>query len=165
MIRIRSLTPDDWTRAAEIYAAGIASGNATFETEVPEWDAWDSSHMTRCRLIAQMGEEVAGWAALSPVSSRCVYAGVAEVSVYVDPAFAGRGVGTRLLTELIERSEADGIWTLRAGVFPANTASLRLHEKCGFRVLGTQERIGRMPDGRWRDVVAMERRSRVVGWP
>jgi L-amino acid N-acyltransferase YncA len=157
-LRVRAMTPDDWPRVRAIYEAGIATGNATFETEPPAWEAWDSGHLAAPRLVASRGDDVIGWAALSPVSDRCVYQGVAEVSVYVDPAVARRGVGKAVLTALVVQSEAAGIWTLQTGIFPENTASLALHQGCGFRVVGRREKIGQMGD-RWRDVVFLERRS------
>jgi phosphinothricin acetyltransferase len=155
---------EDWPAVARIYRAGIQSGNATFESEVPSWERWRSTRLAEPCLVARdVRGETIGWAALTPASSRAVYAGVAEVSIYVDPEHAGRGVGSALLAALIDASEAAGIWTLRAGIFPENIASIALHERAGFRLVGTHERIGRMPDGRWRDVVQYERRSGVVG--
>jgi len=145
-----------------IYLEGIATGNATFETSAPEWEKWDAAHLATCRLVAQMNGQVSGWAALSAVSSRCVYAGVAEVSVYVADAARGQGVGLRLLSALVECSEGHGIWTLQAGIFPENEASVRLHERCGFRIMGRRERLGQLK-GTWRDVLLMERRSKAVG--
>lgn len=154
----RVMRPEDWEGVSRIYAEGIATGNATFETEVPSWEAWDAAHMKELRLVAVEGDEVIGWAALSPVSGRCVYAGVAEGSVYVAEAAQRRGVGRALLDELIRRSEDAGIWTIEAGIFPENAASLALHERAGFRVVGTRRRLGRHR-GAWRDVVFLERRS------
>ncbi len=145
-----------------IYREGIATGNATFETDVPEWAAWDKNHLPDCRIVARLKEQVVGWAALSPVSSRCIYAGVAEVSVYVAASARGLGAGKVLLRALIEESERAGIWTLQAGIFPENRASIALHKSCGFRELGYRERIGQL-NGVWRDVVLLERRSMVVG--
>jgi len=162
MIQLRPMQAGDWPAVSRIYAAGIATGHATFETDVPSWEVWDQSHLPEARLVAESAGEVRGWAALTPVSGRCVYAGVGEVSVYVDPAFGGAGLGTRLLAALVAASEAAGLWTLQAGIFPENRASIRIHEKCGFRVLGTRERLGQM-NGVWRDVTVMERRSDVVG--
>lgn len=159
---IRLLEPSDWPRVREIYREGIASGDATFEAEVPGWEEWDREHLQSCRLVVEVGGRVEGWAALSPVSDRCVYGGVGEVSVYVADEAGGRGLGTRLLAALVRASEEEGYWTLQAGIFPENQASMRIHEKCGFRTVGVRERLGRM-DGRWRDVVLMERRSDVVG--
>lgn len=159
---IEAMTVGDWPSVKTIYEEGIATKNATFETEAPTWEAWDKGHRADCRLIAKLDDVVVGWAALSPVSGRCVYAGVAEVSVYVGAAARGKGVGKALLKQLVEDSEAAGIWTLQAGIFPENTASIALHEDCGFRVLGRREKLGAM-DGVWRDVVLMERRSPVVG--
>ncbi len=161
-IAIRPLSPADWLPVRAIYLEGIATGNATFEREAPEWEAWSAAHAGECRLVASIEGEIAGWAALSPVSSRYVYAGVAEVSVYVAAAVRGKGAGTALLSALIGASEAFGIWTLQSGIFPENTASIALFTKAGFRVVGHRERIGRM-DGRWRDTLLLERRSSVAG--
>ncbi len=165
-VHIRDLASDDWPAVARIYAAGLATGHATFETEVPDWDEWDGAHLPDCRIVAasvdRPGKDgLLGWAALTPVSGRCVYAGVAEVSVYVDPEAQGRGVGTALLADLVSRSEVAGLWTLQAGIFKENAASIRIHEKCGFRLLGIRERLGRM-NGVWRDVAFLERRSPVI---
>ena len=159
-VEIRELRVEDWPEVAAIYEEGIATGDATFETRVPTWDAWDATHGGH-RLVAEADGVVAGWAALSPVSERCCYRGVAEVSVYVATRARGRGVGRGLLDELVARSEADGIWTLQAGIFPENKASLRLHLGCGFRLVGVRERIGEL-SGVWRDVLSLERRSEVV---
>lgn len=159
---IASLGPGDWDDVARIYAEGIATRLATFETEVPSWQAWDRAHLPGHRFMAREDGRAAGWAALAPVSSRCVYAGVAEVSVYVAAAARGRGVGTALLSALVASSETGGVWTLEAGILPENEASVRMHERCGFRVVGRRERLGRM-DGEWRDVLLLERRSRVAG--
>jgi len=161
-IQIAPMTPASWPEVARIYEAGIATKNATFETKAPEWNAWDSAHRKDGRLVAIIDEQIVGWCSLSNISSRCVYAGVAEVSIYIDPAFQGRGVGSKLMEELIKESEANGIWTLQAGIFPENLGSLGLHQKYGFRVVGVKERIGRM-DGVWRDETVLERRSGVVG--
>ena len=160
-LTVDALTADDWPAVSAIYAEGIETRNATFETTVPSWEAWAHAHMGKPALVGRLGAEDVGWAALSPVSDRPVYAGVAEVSIYVGLAWRGRGVGRTLLTALIERADAAGIWTLQAGVFPENAASLLLHESCGFRVVGVRERIGAM-DGVWRDVVLLERRSEEV---
>jgi phosphinothricin acetyltransferase len=151
-----------WQAVRAIYEEGIATGDATFERSAPPWPAWDTAHLPFARLVAEDGDAVLGWAALSRVSDRCAYAGVAEVSVYVKGAARRRGVGAALLEALVRESEANGIWTLTAGIFPENTASVRLHERAGFRVVGTRERIGKL-DGRWRDALILERRSRVVG--
>lgn len=158
---IRELVPTDWPDVAAIYAEGIATGDATFETELPSYELWDAAH-TELRLVAADELGIAGWAATSAVSDRCCYAGVAEVSVYVAARARGRGIGRALLAELAERSERAGTWTLQAGIFPENTASLRLHEACGFRVVGRRERLGEL-NGRWRDVLLLERRSQEVG--
>lgn len=152
----------DWKLVRTIFQEGIASGNATFETEAPAWDKWDSSHLADGRFVARVGHGVLGWAALSPVSSRCVYAGVAEVSIYVGLQYAGQGIGRDLLAVLVAWSEQHGIWTLQAGIFPENEASLALHKRCGFREVGRRERLGQMR-GVWRDVILLERRSKVVG--
>jgi phosphinothricin acetyltransferase len=161
-IDLAPMAAGDWPDVRAIYLEGIATGNATFERSAPEWDAWDAAHLKPSRLVAREGSRVLGWAALSPVSGRCVYAGVAEVSVYVAERSRGRGVGFLLLSELVRASERNGIWTLQAGVFPENQASIAIHRKAGFRIVGNRERLGSM-DGRWRDVVLMERRSAVTG--
>jgi len=157
------MTADDWPEVWAIYAQGIATGLATFETEVPEWEEWNAAHMESCRLVAKTDGAIVGWAALSVVSGRCVYGGVAEVSVYVAETARGQGIGKTLLTALVIESEKAGVWTLQAGVFPENVASIALHKSCGFREIGYRERIGQMHDGVWRDVVLMERRSEIVG--
>ena len=161
-ILIEEMKAESWPSVQRIYNSGIATKNATFQTEAPEWEAWDESHRKDCRLIAIIDEQIVGWAALSNVSGRCVYAGVAEVSIYIDANFRGRGVGDQLMAQLISESERCGIWTLQAGIFPENKGSIALHLKHGFRVLGTRERIGKM-DNQWRDTVLLERRSNVVG--
>ncbi|MGE5180027.1 MAG: N-acetyltransferase family protein [Bacteroidota bacterium] len=159
---VEPMRAEDWPEVSRIYAEGIATGNATFETDLPTWAAWDAAHRRDCRLVVRDGNGLLGWAALSPVSGRCVYGGVAEVSVYVDDAARGRGAGKALLAALIEESERGGIWTLQAGIFPENEASLRLHRAAGFRDVGRRERIGRLNDV-WRDVLLLERRSGRVG--
>lgn len=151
------MLPEHWDTVAWIYAQGIATGHATFETEVPAWEAWDAAHLPKLRLVALLDDRVVGWSALSPVSGRCVYDGVVEESVYVAEEARGQGVGKALLEELIARSELAGIWTIQTGIFPENTASLALHERVGFRVVGIRERIGQH-HGVWRDVVFLERR-------
>jgi L-amino acid N-acyltransferase YncA len=168
-VSIGEMTAEDWGAVRAIYLEGIATGNATFEKSAPEWEKWDADHVKSCRLVGrslstsvQGRPEILGWAALSPVSGRCVYAGVAEVSVYVAERARGRKIGASLLAALVEASEREGIWTLQAGIFPENVASITLHERAGFRIVGKRERIGCM-DGRWRDVVLMERRSAVTG--
>ena len=153
------MAPGDWATVASIYREGLEAG--TFETEVPTWEAWDESHLASPRLVARVDANVVGWAALAPVSRRAVYRGVAEDSIYVARSARGAGVGRALLAELVRGADRDGIWTIQAGCFPENTASIRLHESCGFRIVGTRERIGKR-DGVWRDVVLLERRSPVV---
>jgi L-amino acid N-acyltransferase YncA len=163
--RIETMKDDDWAQVRAIYLEGIATGDATFETGAPSWEKWNTGHLRECRLVARSGsssERVIGWAALSRVSDRCVYAGVAEVSVYVGEKGRGRGTGRALLEALVEASEKRGIWTLQAGVFPENIASVRLHLKCGFREVGRRERLGKR-NGAWRDVLLLERRSESVG--
>jgi phosphinothricin acetyltransferase len=159
---LEPLLAEHWPEVRAIYEEGLAGGHASFETTAPEWPEWDAAHLRHSRLVARDGEAVLGWAALSPVSPRAVYAGVAEVSVYVLERARGRGIGRRLLEELIVSSEAAGIWTLQASIFPENEASVRLHEACGFRFLGRRERVARH-HGAWRDTVLYERRSRTVG--
>jgi L-amino acid N-acyltransferase YncA len=159
---IRPMAQEDWPAVRAIYLEGIATSNATFETEAPQWESWDAAHSAVCRLVAETADAVLGFAALSPVSARTVYAGVAEVSVYVSAQARGAGVGGALLRELVRASEAAGFWTLQAGIFPENLASLSLHQRCGFRVLGVRQRVGCL-SGRWRDVVLLERRSATAG--
>jgi L-amino acid N-acyltransferase YncA len=161
-IIISNMTPDHWNAVADIYKQGIATGMATFEKDVPSWDTWDTNHLQTCRFIARSGDEVIGWAALSAVSSRCVYGGVAEVSVYVSASHRGRRVGEMLLRELIDQSEKLGYWTLQSGIFPENKKSIALHQKTGFRIIGFREKIGQL-DGVWKDNVLMERRSKKEG--
>jgi len=161
-LEIVSLAPQDWSAVRAIYLEGIATGNSTFEKSAPEWDTWDRDHLPTCRLAARCGDEIVGWAALGPVSRRTVYAGVAEVSIYVAARARGQGFGMAILSAIVKASESAGIWTLQGGVFPENTASLALLRKAGFRVVGKRERLGCM-DGRWRDVMLLERRSRVAG--
>lgn len=161
-ISVGAMEADDWDAVRAIYQEGIATGNATFEKSVPEWKKWDKEHLRACRLVARAGREVLGWAALTPVSGRCVYAGVAEVSVYVAGRARGRGIGLALLSALVSASEREGLWTLQAGIFPENAASIELHKRAGFRIVGTRERLDCL-DGRWRDVVLMERRSATAG--
>ncbi len=155
---IRLMSDDDWPDVARVYAEGIQTGEATFETSVPTWEDWNASHLTQCRFVADVGDGVDGWAALSPVSSRHVYRGVAEVSVYVGERSRGLGLGPELLATLVADSESEGFWTLQAAIFPENDVSVRLHEQQGFRVVGRRERLGQR-EGTWRDVVLMERRS------
>jgi L-amino acid N-acyltransferase YncA len=150
--------PRDWPHVAAIYAAGIATRNATFETEVPTFAEWDAAHLPDHRFVATDVDTIVGWVALTGYSDRCCYEGVADLSVYVDPVAQGRGIGCALLERVVASAGEAGIWTLQAGVFPENEASLALHRRCGFRVVGTRERIGRL-DGVWRDVVLLERRS------
>jgi L-amino acid N-acyltransferase YncA len=157
-IRIRAMEHSDWPEVREIYAAGIAAGNATFETRPPEWDSWDAGHRPDLRFVALEGDAVVGWAAAGPVSDRCCYSGVAEHSVYVRPDQQGKGIGRLLLNALIEAAESSGFWTIQSGIFPENRASLALHRACGFRVVGLRERLGQL-DGAWRDVYLLERRS------
>lgn len=161
-MNIEQLSEKHYPAVKEIYLQGIATGHATFQTSAPEWEEWNRDHLPNCRMVAMEDETVLGWAALSPVSGRCVYAGVAEVSVYVSADARGKGVGKLLLRELIAASEQQNIWTLQAGIFPENTASLHIHQCNGFRKVGYREKIGKL-DGRWRDTVLMERRSAVTG--
>lgn len=166
------MQPHDWSAVREIYGEGIATGNATFETELPSWEKWDAGHRKDCRLVAVDAADtsanvngrstILGWAALSPVSGRHVYRGVAEVSVYVAANTRGRGVGKALLSALIRESEAVGIWTLQAGIFPENTASITLHKSCGFYEVGVRRHIGKL-GSTWRDVLLLERRSTIAG--
>lgn len=159
---IELLIPDHWPQVRSIYEQGIATGNATFQASAPDWEEWDASHAKSSRIVALENNAVLGWAALTPVSGRCVYAGVGEVSVYVSPSAQGKGVGKALLQRLVSESEKAGYWTLQAGIFPENKASLKIHEDAGFKVLGVREKIGKM-NGVWRDTVFLERRSQTVG--
>lgn len=161
-LSIEPMKPVDWDAVRAIYLEGIATGDATFEQSAPDWGQWDAGHLACCRLVARSHCAVVGWAALSPVSRRAVYRGVAEVSVYVAACARRQGVGIALLSNLVAASEQEGIWTLQAGIFPENIASVDLHKRAGFRVVGIRERLGAM-DGRWRDVVLLERRSALVG--
>ncbi|HJQ75226.1 MAG TPA: GNAT family N-acetyltransferase [Gaiellaceae bacterium] len=160
-VSLRELRPDDWPAVRAIYAEGIRSGHATFETETPSWEVWEAAH-PELRLVAERDGAIVGWAALSPVSARRCYRGVGEVSLYVAEEARGAGLGRVLLERLVALSEAAGYWTLTAGVFPENEASLRLHTACGFRQVGVRERLGEL-GGVWRDVVLLERRSTLVG--
>ena len=160
---ISPLEPGDWERVAAIYREGIETGDATFEAAAPTWERWDAAHLATGRLVARVEGRIAGWVALTPVSGRCVYSGVAELSVFVAAAARGKGVGRALLSAVIGAAERAGIWTLQSGTFPENAASLALQKACGFREVGRRERLGKMPDGRWRDVILLERRSTVAG--
>jgi phosphinothricin acetyltransferase len=162
LITISEMTADDFPAVQAIYAAGIETGQATFETEVPDWERWDTAHLSAARLVARDGAEIVGWAALSPVSGRIVYSGVAEVSVYVARNRSGLGIGTTLMGALVEASEAAGIWTLQSSVFRENGATMALHHRHGFRQVGFRERIARHRDV-WRNTVILERRSEKVG--
>ena len=159
---IESMREGDWEAVQKIYEDGIATGNATVDTEAPAWERWNSTHRLDCRLVAKEGDRVVGWAALSPVSLREAYSGVAEVSVYVAKQSRGMGAGKLLLKSLISSSESAGVWTLQAMIFVENSESVALHTSCGFRLVGTRERIGCLY-GRWRNTLLMERRSKVIG--
>ena len=161
MIALDDLRPDQWPEVARIYAEGIATGNATFETDVPLWERWDEAHLPEHRFVATLGPEIVGWVAVTSVSDRCVYGGVVENSVYVAEAARGQGVGRLLLERLIASTEAAGIWTIQTGIFPENESSVRLHERVGFEIVGRRKRIGKL-NGVWRDVLLIERRSTVV---
>lgn len=164
---IDNLDQGDWERVRAIYREGIATGHSTFEVDTPTWEKWDSDHLQQPRLVARGQGTVLGWAALSPVYNRCVYSGVAEVSLYVGAMYRGQSVGSTLLATLIDASEKLGIWTLQGGIFPENTISLALVKKHGFREVGRREKVGKMTYGElagtWRDVVLVERRSKVIG--
>jgi L-amino acid N-acyltransferase YncA len=161
-IEYRPMVATDYEQVAQIYQQGIATGNATFQQDIPTWEDWDESHLKNCRTVGIMDNKIVGWAALTAVSSRCVYAGVAEVSVYVATNYRGLKIGTKLLEYLIEESEASNIWTLQAGIFPENIASIKIHELLGFRIVGKREKIGKM-NGKWRDTLLLERRSEKIG--
>ncbi|MEO5783461.1 MAG: N-acetyltransferase family protein [Ginsengibacter sp.] len=159
---IRSLLPKDWQSVKTIYESGIATGVATFETSAPNWEKWNSGHLLFGRFVATIENEIVGWTALSPVSSRCVYGGVAEISVYVSETHRGNGVGKQLLNNLITNSEQNGIWTLQAGIFTDNIASVKLHQSVGFRIIGHREKIGKLKYI-WKDNFILERRSKIIG--
>jgi phosphinothricin acetyltransferase len=161
-MKIRKMTSKDWDAVSKIYSEGIATGFATFETSIPTYDSWDAAHMKSCRLVATENENIIGWAALSPVSSRCVYGGIGEVSVYVGNQARGKGVGKLLLQSLIKESEAEGLWTIQSGIFPENLGSIELHKKVGFRYIGKRERVGKL-HGIWKDNLLFERRSKTIG--
>ena len=162
-VSIEAMTPAHWEGVRRVYLEGIASGDATFETDAPSWETWDAAHRADCRFVGlSEAGDVLAWGALSRVSDRCAYGGVAEVSVYVAAAARGKGVGRSLLEALVRASEDAGIWTLQAGIFPENAASLSIHRRCGFRVVGVRERLGRL-NGTWRDVALLERRSKTAG--
>ncbi|WP_260514196.1 GNAT family N-acetyltransferase [Serratia fonticola] len=162
-VHIREMTEKDWPAVSTIYQEGINTGHATFQTESPSWPDWNDGHMEQCRYVATIGGKIEGWIALSAFSKRYAYRGVAEVSIYVNPQISGQGIGYRLMSHMINASEEAGGWTLIAGIFPENTGSVRLHEKSGFRVIGIREKVGEM-NGMWRDVMLMERRSKVINY-
>lgn len=156
------MQPQHWSEVKKIYEEGIATGQATFQQSAPEWEEWNRNHLTVCRIVAKDKDTILGWAALTPVSGRPVYAGVAEVSVYIGSKARGKGLGKQLLEQLVGESEMQNIWTLQAGIFPENTPSIKIHKACGFRILGIREKIGKM-NGTWRDTILMERRSKKIG--
>jgi L-amino acid N-acyltransferase YncA len=162
IVVIDKMKSSDWEQVRQIYLEGIETGNATFQTEAPSWESWDQDHLSECRIVARAEGQILGWAALTPTSGRPVYAGVAEVSVYVGKSNIGKGIGSKLMKDLIELSEEKGYWLLQSGIFPENKTSLKLHNKFGFREVGRRERIGKM-NNIWRDVILVERRSSVVG--
>ena len=163
--KIEEMKPSDWQQVKSIYLEGIKTRIATFQTEfdIPDWDAWNAGHVETCRLVACSNNTIQGWAALSPTSAKAYYAGVVEVSIYLREECKGQGIGTALLKKLIEVSEANGYWSLYSGIIKENTASIALHKKCGFREIGFKEKVGKMNNGKWHDVVLMEKRSSVVG--
>jgi phosphinothricin acetyltransferase len=161
--KIETMTHKDWDGVAKIYLEGINTGKATFQSEIPSWEAWNNGHIEACRIVARLGDKILGWAALSPTSSRCVYAGVAEVSIYIGEEYRGQGIGKAILDTLVKRSEEKGFWTLQSGIIKENTASIELHKSCGFREIGIRERVAKMNNVIWHDVVLMERRSKKVG--
>ena len=161
-MKIRHIEASDYFQVSKIYLEGIATGVATFQTDAQNWEEWDKSHLSYCRLAMMDNEKMLGWAALSPVSSRCVYVGVSELSIYISENARGKGIGTYLLSELKKESELRGLWTLQSGILPENIGSIALHEKCGFRKIGYREKIGKL-HGVWKDNIIMERRSKIVG--
>ncbi len=160
-ITIDIMLPEHWPKVSKIYKEGILTGMATFEKEIPGWEDWNNDHLKACRLIATINGDIVGWAALSPVSSRCVYGGIGEVSVYVSQEFRGNHIGEILLRKLIADSEKNELWTIQSGIFPENIASIKLHEKVGFRKIGYREKIGEL-DGIWKDNILFERRSKLI---
>ena len=162
-IIIRSMEAEDWEAVAVIYHEGIKTTTATFQTDVPSYQEWNQGHVKTCRFVAEVNHEVVGWTALSPVSSRCVYAGVAEVSVYVKDTYRGKHIGEKLLNQLIKETEEEGYWTLQSGIIEINKASIALHQKAGFRMVGYRERIAKDSNGVWQNTVLMERRSKAIG--
>lgn len=160
---IEEMKESDWEQVSSIYLDGIKTGIATFQTEAPSWEDWDKGHIRSCRLVAKSRNKVLGWAALSPTSSRCVYKGVAEVSIYIGKECKGQGIGTALLAHLIKESEKNGFWTLQSGIIAKNAASIALHKKCGFREVGIREKVAKMNNTEWMDVMFMERRSKIAG--
>ncbi len=160
---VEEMKKEDWPQVLAIFSEGIETGTATFLTSSPDWEVWDNEHCDSCRLVAKSNDVVLGWAALAPISSRCVYAGIAEASIYIGKAYRGQGVGTALLTELIRCSELDGCYSIQAEIVKENAPSRELFKKCGFREIGLRERFGQMQNGQWHDVVLMERRSKTVG--
>lgn len=162
---IREMKASDWEQVKNIYIDGIRTGIATFQSELdlPSWEKWDKNHISSCRLVASSNNDILGWAALSNTSNRSVYRGVAEVSIYINKEYKGQGIGTALLKNLIKASENNEFWTLQSGIIRENTASIELHKKCGFRIVGIREKIGKMNNGIWHDTVLMERRSKMVG--
>ncbi|MBT3203176.1 MAG: N-acetyltransferase [Gammaproteobacteria bacterium] len=163
MVNIRNLIESDYPAVQAIYQQGIDMGDATFQSKTPDWKSWNKTKLAACRLVAIDNSAVIGWAALSPVSGLCVFNGIAEVSLYISNKAQGKGVGHNLLSALISSSEEQGLWTLQSGIFPENKASLALHKKNGFREVGVREKMGAMQDGTWRDVLFLERRSKVAG--
>ena len=162
LVKIKKMNANHWVDVARIYKEGIDTRIATFEKIVPNWETWNVNHLKQCRFVASICDEIVGWAALSPVSSRCVYGGVGEVSVYVTQTKRGNKIGEKLLKKLIKESEKSGLWTLQSGVFPENKASIKLHQKLGFRTIGYKEKIGQL-DGLWKDNILLEKRSKLIG--
>ncbi|WP_238903398.1 GNAT family N-acetyltransferase [Clostridium sp. YIM B02506] len=160
---VEKMRSEDWEQVKEIYLQGINTGLATFQNEVPTWEAWDKGHLEIGRLVARSNDEILGWVSIGPTSSRSCYEGVVEVSIYIKAEYRGNGIGTSLLKSLIEQSEENGIWTLYCSIIKENCGSIEMHKKCGFREIGTRERIAKMPNGTWHDVVLLERRSNIAG--
>lgn len=161
-MEIQQLTVEHWPEVRAIYQSGLATGNANFSSQVPGWEEWDNAHLKSCRLVMTDDDKVLGWVAITAISDRCVYAGVAEVSVYVDESVRSKGIGRRLLNAIVEESEKNNLWTLEARIFAENVASIKIHQANGFRIVGRRERIGKL-NGVWRDIELLERRSDKVG--
>ncbi|BCJ94714.1 phosphinothricin N-acetyltransferase [Anaerocolumna cellulosilytica] len=161
-ITLREMQPTDWEQVAVIYEQALITGESTFQTEIPEYKEWDSGHLKECRIVAEQNNRIIGWVALTPFSNRLVYKGVAQVSIYIHEDYRGKGIGSLLISELINKSEEFGFWTLQSAIFESNMASVKLHEKHGFRIVGYREKIGKTLTGEWINTLLLERRSQII---